>query len=135
GGEALAFWTGDRHTVFGDLQLVRCGGHFEGYQVLHWPHGCAGRGVLFAGDQPQVCMDRRWVTFMYSYPNFIPFDAATVDSITRTLEPLPFDRLYGAFGRHVLQNAKDTISRSRRRYLTAIGAGETPEADPSGQRP
>jgi hypothetical protein len=122
GGDALALWRGERQPLFGDLQLVRCGGHFEGYQVLHWPRGCSGLGVLFAGDQPQVCMDRRWVTFMYSYPNFIPFDAATVNGITRILEPLPFDRLYGAFGRHLLQGARETIARSRLRYIAAIGA-------------
>jgi hypothetical protein len=119
-GDAVSHWTGDRHPLFGGLTLVHCGGHFDGYQVLHWSHGCSGKGVLFAGDQPQVCMDRRWVTFMYSYPNWIPFDADTVSSITRALDPLPFDRLYGAFGRHLQQDAKATIARSRERYLAAI---------------
>jgi len=121
-GEAVSYWTGETHLLFGDLRLVRCGGHFAGYQVLHWPRGCSGKGALFAGDQPQVCMDRRWVTFMYSYPNWTPFDAESVNAITRALDPLPFDRLYGAFGRHVLQDAKATIARSRDRYLAAIGA-------------
>jgi hypothetical protein len=120
-GDSVAFWTGEMHQLFGDLRLVRCGGHFTGYQVLHWSHGCSGKGVLFAGDQPQVCMDRRWVTFMYSYPNWIPFDADTVTNVTRALDSLRFDRLYGAFGRHVLQDAKATIARSRERYLRAIG--------------
>lgn len=120
GGDAVKYWTGETQPLFGDLTLVRCGGHFDGYQVLHWPSGRAGKGVLFAGDQPQVCMDRRWVTFMYSYPNWVPFNAATVTSITRALEPLRFDRLYGAFGRHILQDAKGTIARSRDRYLAAI---------------
>jgi glyoxylase-like metal-dependent hydrolase (beta-lactamase superfamily II) len=120
--DPVTCWTGETRALFGDLRLVRCGGHFAGYQVLHWPRGCSGRGVLFAGDQPQVCMDRRRVTFMYSYPNWIPFDAGTVNAITRVLDPLPFDRLYGAFGRHLLQDAKATIARSRERYLAAIGA-------------
>jgi hypothetical protein len=124
-GEAVHYWSGEAHSLFGDLTLVRCGGHFAGYQVLHWPRGCAGKGVLFAGDQPQVCMDRRWVTFMYSYPNWIPFDAGTVAAITRMLDPLPFDRLYGAFGRNLLRDAKATIARSRERYLAAIGANPT----------
>jgi len=119
---AIKYWTGEAHPLLGGLELVRCGGHFTGFQVLHWPHGCSGKGVLFAGDQPTVCMDQRWVTFMYSYPNLIPFDAATVTTITRTLDRLPFDRLYGAFGRHLLKDAKATIARSRERYLAAIGA-------------
>lgn len=124
-GDTVRYWTGDTYQLFGGLTLVRCGGHFDGYQVLHWPDGSSGKGVLFAGDQPQVCMDRRWVTFMYSYPNWTPFDAGTVNAITRALDPLPFDRLYGAFGRHILQDAKATIARSRERYLGAIGAHGT----------
>lgn len=119
-GSAMKYWSGDTHPLFGGLTLVRCGGHFDGYQVLHHPHAASGKGAIFAGDQPQVCMDRRWVTFMYSYPNWTPFDAGTVTSITGRLEPLAFDRLYGAFGRHVLQDAKGTIARSRDRYLAAI---------------
>ncbi len=119
--DAVKYWTGETHALFGGLGLARCGGHFAGYQVLHWPQGASGKGVLFAGDQPQVCMDRRWVTFMYSYPNWIPLDAETVTAITRALDDLPFDRLYGAFGRHILHGAKATIARSRDRYLAAIG--------------
>jgi glyoxylase-like metal-dependent hydrolase (beta-lactamase superfamily II) len=120
---AVSYWTGDTHMLFGELRLARCGGHFPGYQVLLWPQGYGGNGVLFAGDQPQVCMDRRWVTFMYSYPNWIPLDADTVNAITRVLDAMRFDRLYGAFGRNILEGAKATIARSRERYLTAIGAG------------
>jgi len=117
----VTYWSGETQPLFGGLTLVRSGGHFDGYQVLHWPAGAGGAGALFAGDQPQVCMDRRWVTFMYSYPNMIPFDAPTVRRITDTLEPLAFTRLYGAFGRHVLDDAKPVIARSRDRYLRAIG--------------
>ncbi len=43
-------------------------GHFAGFQVLHWPAGAEGRGVLFSGDQPQVCADPNWVSFSWSYP-------------------------------------------------------------------
>jgi len=40
-------------------------------QVLHSAAAENGQGALFTGDQPQVCPDRRWVSFMYSYPNFV----------------------------------------------------------------
>jgi hypothetical protein len=123
-GGSVKYWSGEAHPLFGGLRLVRCGGHFDGFQVLHWPYGDSGKGVLFAGDQPQVCMDRRWVTFMYSYPNWIPLDGEKVSAITRALDPLSFDRLYGAFGRHLLQDAKSTIARSRARYLAAIGVDD-----------
>lgn len=118
--DAIRFWPGEAHTLFSGLRLVRSGGHFAGYQVAHWPHGAGGLGVLFAGDQPQVCLDKRWVTFMYSYPNWIPFNARQVQLITKSLAALPYDRLYGAFGRNLLSDAKAIVARSEARYLRAI---------------
>ena len=112
------FWSGERKPLFGGVSLVRTGGHFEGFQVLHWPDGASGRGALLAGDQPQVCMDRRWVTFLYSYPNMIPLSARAVRDIVARQEPLEFDRLYGAFpGKTIWSGAKEAVKRSAERYL------------------
>lgn len=116
----VRFWSGDTHELPGGVTLIRSGGHFDGYQVAHWPQGADDRGALFAGDQPQVCGDRRWVSFLYSYPNMIPFNARQVRGITASLEPFAYERLYGAFGRHVLQDAKGVVARSAERYLQAI---------------
>jgi glyoxylase-like metal-dependent hydrolase (beta-lactamase superfamily II) len=118
----ILYWEGEAVDVFGEIKLVRSGGHFEGYQVAFWPRGAAGAGALFAGDQPQVALNGKLLTFMYSYPNWIPFDAETVRRITSSLEPLAFDRLYGAFGRNILSGAKQLLANSQRRYLRAIGA-------------
>ena len=52
-----------------DITLIRCGGHFPGSTVLHWAKGADGKGVLLTGDTIMVVSDRRYVTFMYSYPN------------------------------------------------------------------
>jgi glyoxylase-like metal-dependent hydrolase (beta-lactamase superfamily II) len=116
----LNFWSGEQHPLFAGIQLIRSGGHFDGYQVAHWPAAANGAGALFAGDQPQVCLDRRWVTFMYSYPNWIPFNATQVRAIAASLAPLAFDRLYGAFGRNLRSDAKAIVARSEERYLRAI---------------
>jgi hypothetical protein len=62
----IRFWKGRILELRGGLRLVSTGGHFEGYQVLHWPSGAEGRGALMAGDQPQICMDPEQVSFMYS---------------------------------------------------------------------
>lgn len=118
---AVHFWQGDRLDLFGGISLIRTGGHFDGYQVAVWPAGAEGRGVLLAGDQPQVCADRRWVTFMYSYPNYIPLGPKAVRAIAAALDRLPFDRLYGAFpGRSITQDARGAITRSAQRFLDAI---------------
>ena len=91
------FWEGERLELGDGLTLLRLGGHFAGAQVLHWAGGADGRGVLLAGDILQVVPDRRFVSFMYSYPNYIPLPAATVRRMVETLEPYAFERVYGAW--------------------------------------
>ncbi len=119
----IQFWLGTSKRLFGDLVLRNTPGHFDGYQVLHWPSGADGRGVLLSGDQPQVCMDLRWVSFMYSYPNYIPLSARAVTDIVDRLGSAPFDRIYGAFPRRtVAADAKQVVRRSAERYLKAISA-------------
>ena len=120
----VRFWDRTVGLVPG-LMAVRCGGHFEGSSVLHWPAGAEGRGVLFTGDTIMIAADRRWVSFMRSYPNLIPLDAAAVDSIVAAVAPLRFDRIYGNPGwdKLITEGADDAVSRSATRYRKAIGAG------------
>jgi hypothetical protein len=119
----VQYWKGQEKELFGGLRLVNTGGHFEGFQVLHWSAGAKGKGVLLSGDQPQVCRDRRWVSFMYSYPNLIPLPARAIRRITASLKPLEYEKLYGAFsGLTVVKDAKGAVERSAERYLKAIGA-------------
>jgi hypothetical protein len=90
--------------------------------VLHWAAGERGSGALLSGDMPQVCSDRRHVSFMYSYPNYIPVDGATVREIVRKLEPYKFAKLYGAWPNFVVSgDPKLALRRSAERYLRAIG--------------
>jgi hypothetical protein len=119
---AIVFWSGETHKLGDDLTLIRVGGHFDGFQVLHWAGGERGQGVLMTGDMPQVCPDRHYVSFMYSYPNFVPVSGATVRDIVRKLEPYSFSKLYGAWPKFCVQgNAKEALRRSAERYLRALG--------------
>ena len=77
--------------------------------------------MLLAGDQPYVCADRRWVSFMWSYPNLVPLGPAAVRGVVAALRALAFDRLYGAFPDHVVAtDAMKVIERSAARYLRQI---------------
>jgi len=117
----IRFWRGDTYSLGEGLTLIRVGGHFPGFQVLHSAQAENGRGALFTGDQPQVCPDKRYVSFMYSYPNFVPLDAASVRRIVSALEPFSFTRLYGAWPKFVVQgDAKEAVRRSADRYLRAL---------------
>ena len=121
--ELVKTWEGDTKDLFGGLKLVRTGGHFDGFQVALWPAGAEGKGVLLAGDQPYVCQDRRWVSFMWSYPNMIPLGPKSLRQVAAALKPLRFDRLYGAFpGQLIKADAGKAVARSAERYLKMIGA-------------
>jgi len=118
---AIEFWEGETKSLGEGLTLIRCGGHFAGGQVLHWAAGAKGRGVLLTGDILTVVSDRRYVSFMYSYPNLIPLPAPTVRQIAAAVEPYAFDRIYGAWWERVVQSdAKAAVARSARRYIAAL---------------
>jgi hypothetical protein len=117
----IQFWRGETHTLGREFTLIRIGGHFSGYQVLHWSKGGDGMGALFSGDLPQVCMDRRRVSFMYSYPNYLPLSAASVSRIVAKLEPFEFGKLFGAWPGFVVHaDAKSVVRRSAQRYFQAL---------------
>jgi hypothetical protein len=119
---SIEFWSGDTKALWDGMTLIRAGGHFEGGTVMHWPGGADGRGALLTGDILQVAQDRRWVSFMYSYPNHVPLSRAEIDRIVATVEPFEFDRVYGAWwDRNVISDAKNAVRRSAERYKRALG--------------
>ena len=121
---AVTYWAGETKTLWEGLTLIRCGGHFTGAQVLHWAAGVEGKGALLTGDIIQVVADRRWVSFMYSYPNLIPLSATKVQHIVDAVHPYAFDRIYGAWWETIVpQSAKVTVINSAARYIKMV---ETP---------
>jgi glyoxylase-like metal-dependent hydrolase (beta-lactamase superfamily II) len=121
---AIVPWSGDSQRLSDDVLLIRTGGHFAGGTILHWRAGAEGRGALLTGDVAMVAMDRRSVSFMYSFPNYIPLNAKAVRRIARAVEPLAFDRIYGAWwGRNIEAGAKAAFEASVKRYIAAISEG------------
>lgn len=109
-------WYKGAVDVFPGVRLIQCGGHFEGSAVLHWADGADGKGALLTGDTIAPARDRRWVTFMRSYPNYIPLPEPAVRRIVEAVEPYEFDRLYGGWI-EVMENAKEAVLRSAERYI------------------
>jgi glyoxylase-like metal-dependent hydrolase (beta-lactamase superfamily II) len=123
---AVTLWDGVALEILPGLTLINTGGHFDGATVLHWAAGAAGQGALLSGDTATVVMDRRYVSFMYSYPNLIPLPAAAIERIRDTLRPYRFARIYGGWnGRMVAVDGADAVERSAARYLKWIGAPES----------
>jgi hypothetical protein len=66
-------------------------------------------------------MDRRYVSFMYSYPNLIPLSAATVQRIAAKIRPYRYERIYGAFnGRTIRLDGAEAVERSAERYIRSL---------------
>jgi hypothetical protein len=117
----LTFWEGDTLKLLPGVTLIRGGGHFPGGTMLHWAQGADGRGALLSADIATVTTDRKFLSFMRSYPNLIPLSAREVEGIAASLAPFPFDRIYGHyFDRVIATGAKDVMSKSVNRYLAAI---------------
>jgi glyoxylase-like metal-dependent hydrolase (beta-lactamase superfamily II) len=114
---SIRYWSGEQLELGAGVTLIRCGGHFEGGQVLH----LADRRALLTGDIVQVIPDRRFVSFMWSYPNLVPLPAARVEAIGAALAPFEFDTIHGAWwGRVVERDGAAVVRRSIGRYLRAL---------------
>jgi hypothetical protein len=119
----IQFWEGTTLSLWDGMTLINCGGHFEGGSVLHWPTAANGRGALLTGDIITVVQDRRYVSFMRSYPNLIPLGATAIRRVVERIEPFTFEQIYGGWWQaNVLSDAKAAVVRSAERYLRAIGA-------------
>ena len=120
----IRYWDGEPLELAPGVTLIQCGGHFEGSSVIHWASGAGGRGALFVGDTITVVPDRRYVSFMRSYPNLIPLSREEVERIVESVESYEFDRVYGGWWeRNVLTGGKESIRRSARRYISQIEGG------------
>jgi glyoxylase-like metal-dependent hydrolase (beta-lactamase superfamily II) len=119
---AIRLWDGDTFALLPGVTLVRCGGHFPGGTVLHWQNG--GRGLLCSADIATVVTDRKWLSFMRSYPNLIPLSRREIEAIAAALAPFDFDIIYGHyFDRVIPAGGKAVVQASVARYLKAIGDG------------
>jgi hypothetical protein len=119
--ERIRFWSGETLSLTDDVTLIRLGGHFAGGTVLHWASGAESQGLLLSGDIISVVADRRWVSFMYSYPNLIPLPAFEVKRMRDVVTRYNFERLYGAwFHTIVAGDAKNAVLRSAERYIRHV---------------
>jgi glyoxylase-like metal-dependent hydrolase (beta-lactamase superfamily II) len=118
----VRLWQGETLELMAGITLIRCGGHFPGGTALHWAQGAGGRGVVCSSDMATVTTDRKFFTFMRSYPNLIPLSAQGVTDIATALEPFAFDVVYGHFFDRVIpRDAKRILAASAKRYIDAIG--------------
>lgn len=114
----IVFWEGEVWEFAPGLTLINAGVHFDGGTVLHRD---SDGGALFSGDIATVAADRGWVSFMYSYPNYIPERPEVIRRAVRLLDDFRFERVYGGWWRRIVDSdGSNAIRRSARRYLRQI---------------
>lgn len=117
----IRYWSGDELALSPEVSLIRCGGHFDGSTALHWRRGGERGDALFPGDALQVVSDRRHVSFMYSYPNYIPMKPADVREIRDRVSRHRFEDVYGyTWGRNIIGGGREAVEASFDRYFAAI---------------
>jgi len=111
----IQFWTGETRDILPGVTLHRLGGHFPGSTVLHLPE----RRTLLSGDTMLVTWDRKHVSFMWSYPNYVPLPAAEVERLGLRLAAIDFDAIHSAFWDRgdINQDAKAAVERSIVRHI------------------
>lgn len=111
----IELWSGEQRDLLPGLTLHRLGGHFPGSCVVHW----SDRRMLLPGDTFLVTQDRRHVSFMWSYPNYVPLPAHDVRRIAQRLSEMDFDAIHSAFWDRgdIYTDAKAAIDRSVARHL------------------
>jgi hypothetical protein len=114
----LQLWTEQTKELLPGLTLIRVGGHFEGGTVMHWAEGAGNKGALLSGDLLQVAPDRKFVSFMWSFPNFIPLGELAVRAVAARLEPWTYEVIYGAFWDRVI--AKDGMNVTKKSVARQI---------------
>lgn len=124
--DVIEYFDEDTIEPVSGITVIRTGGHFPGGMVLHRAGNEEAQeprrrdGVLLSGDIIAVVADPKWVTFMYSYPNWIPLDPATVRRMAELIAPYPFERMYDAFDRRVMADGSGVVERSADRYIAHV---------------
>ena len=128
--KAIKTWDGDTLALLPGVTMIRGGGHFPGGAMLHWSGGAGGRGMLCSSDIATIAEDRKFFSFMRSYPNLIPLSAREVEGIAAALAPFAFDAAYGHyFDRVIPTGAKAVLEKSVERYLAAIAGTARAEGE------
>ena len=110
--DTVKLWSGASRKLLPGLTLINAGGHYPGGTCLHWARGAGGKGALLSGDIVQVVQDNKSVSFMWSFPNFIPLSAPRVQGVVDALKPYAYDRVHGAFDHRTIWSRRQGRGRA-----------------------
>ncbi|WP_344337940.1 hydrolase [Brevibacterium salitolerans] len=98
------------------VRVRQVGGHFPGSSVALWRSPADEALVMLGGDTISPVARTGWVTFMRSFPNYLPLSGAVVRRIAAAVDDVEVERIYGNFGQRLTSGGSRAIEESARRY-------------------
>lgn len=132
----INFFKSSQIEIIPGITMIRCGGHFDGSCVLHWDRkiakcpkglgtGKKETGVIFCSDTFAPASDRKQITFMWSYPNFIPLPPKDIVQIWKSVQQFEFDDILGAWpGKYIYGDARQKVLKSAKNFVRMEGHDE-----------
>lgn len=114
-GPAIRLYDGEAEPVPG-IRVRQVGGHFPGSSVGLWRSPVDGGLVLLGSDSISPVARQGWVTFMRSFPNYLPLSARAVRTVASRVADLDIERIQGSFGQRTGSDGARAIAGSAERY-------------------
>lgn len=114
-GPAIRLYDGEAEPIPG-IRVRQVGGHFPGSSVGLWRSPVDGGLVLLGSDSISPVARQGWVTFMRSFPNYLPLSARAVRTIASRVADLDIERIQGSFGQRTGSDGARAIAGSAERY-------------------
>lgn len=103
--------------------------------MLHWAAGSEGQGILLTGDTIYVANDRRYTSFMYSFPNLVPLAPSAIHAMLQAIAPFPYESFMPPGSTALSSVVPAKRWRFRRNGIFAPSADEKPNSFISSSLP
>ncbi|SMY11220.1 hydrolase [Brevibacterium jeotgali] len=118
-GSAIELFDEEAEPLSG-IRVRQVGGHFPGSCVALWRAPGDGALVMLGSDSVSPVARDGWVTFMRSFPNYLPLSAQAVRMIAARVADLDVERIYGSFGQRLMHGGARAIAESADRYAAWV---------------
>ncbi|WP_257944544.1 hydrolase [Brevibacterium sp. Mu109] len=118
-GPAIELYDEEAEPLPG-IRVRQVGGHFPGSSVALWRAPSDGALVMLGSDSVSPVARAGWVTFMRSFPNYLPLSARAVRMIAERVADLDVERIYGSFGQRLMHGGARAIAESADRYAAWV---------------
>jgi glyoxylase-like metal-dependent hydrolase (beta-lactamase superfamily II) len=116
-GSRVTLWKGAEKELWDGIIIKNIGGHFPGSSILIVPF-LSAKGTIFCSDTFFISPNKKHVSVMYSYPNFIPVSLSEIKRINESMINISFDTLIGALeNQKISPNAKEILHASFLKYI------------------